>query len=263
MNTLPNANSPLSESNNMNLEVLTRFGIHENDVKIYKALLTLGRSKTGPVIKATGVRSSAVYDSIKNLLDKGLVSYQVRNNIKYYKAESPLELVHEADRNKQELIELSKSVEDLPVIDTQRNEVNVYEGEHGFKMAFNNYMQNMKKGEITQIISFSARSGNTPKLRTFLNGIMIQIANKKCYVKALRDRSQKELVKVYTKNKKLQETRFLPSSHFSPTAINISPREVLISVWGKSPIVFSIRSRQVIDSYINNFNFLWSLGKSK
>jgi sugar-specific transcriptional regulator TrmB len=247
----------------MNLEVLTRFGIHENDVKIYKALLTLGRSKTGPIMKCSNLRSSAVYDSIKNLLNKGLVSYQVRNNIKYYKAESPLELVSEADKNKQELIELSKSVADLPILDQQRNEVNVYEGEYGFKMAFTNYMQNMKKGEVTQIISFSARSGNTPKLRAFLNDIMIQIANKKCYVKALRDRSQKELVKVYTKDKKLQETRFLPSSHFSPTAINISPREVLISVWGKSPIVFSIRSKQVIDSYINNFQFLWGLGKTK
>src|SRR6185369_16302548 len=90
------ANSPVLESNNyMNLDILRRHGLNENDILVYRALLELGRSKTGPIMKKAAISSSSTYTSLSALLDRALVSFQVKNNIKYYQAESPDSLIEE------------------------------------------------------------------------------------------------------------------------------------------------------------------------
>ena len=130
----------------MNTSILKNYGLNRNDIIIYETLLKIGRSKTGPIIKNSQIVSSRVYESLRLLVLRGLVSYQVRNNIKYYQAESPLQLLEEAEKNKLALKELAREVTSLPIILPSRNEVNIFEGKHGFKMAYNQHIERIKKG---------------------------------------------------------------------------------------------------------------------
>ena len=68
----------------MNTSILKSFDLNRNDILVYETLLKIGRSKTGPIIRNSLVGSSRVYESLRILVSRGLVSYQVRNNIKYY-----------------------------------------------------------------------------------------------------------------------------------------------------------------------------------
>jgi predicted transcriptional regulator len=64
----------------MDLTLLTQFGLHNNDLKVYEALVSLGRAKSGAIMTKANVGSSRLYASLDALIAKGLVSYEARCN---------------------------------------------------------------------------------------------------------------------------------------------------------------------------------------
>lgn len=249
----------------MNTSILKNFGLNKNDILVYETLLKIGRAKTGPIIRNSLVGSSRVYESLRSLVARGLVSYQVRNNIKYYQAESPDQLISEADKNITGLKEFAKEIIQLPITLPSRNEVNIYEGKHGFKMAFNQHIERIKKGEKICVIGFSKRaytkSASARELRSFFTNTDYQMMSKKAYARVLTDRELMPILKKERIDASIYIIKYLPAGYFGPCAVNISETEVLLSIWGESPIVFSIKNPIMIKSFQTNFDFLWSIAK--
>ncbi len=249
----------------MNTEILQNYGFNRNDIKVYNSLIKLGRTKTGPVIHDTGIVSSRVYESLRLLVSRGLVSYQVKNNIKYYQAEPLDQLVSEAGKNIEILKVLAKEINSSPVLLPSRNESNIYEGRHGFKMAFTQHVEKLKKNEKVGIITFSRRAYTAGKdsrdLRKFLTNLDNLMITKKTTNRVL---TEKEMLPVMKKERlfsRLYDLKHLPSGYFGPYAINISETEVLLSVWGENPIVFSIKNPTIVKSFSKNFEFLWGIAR--
>ncbi len=260
------ANSPVRESKyTMNTQILKNYGFNRNDIAVYDALLQLGRSKTGPIIKESSIVSSRVYESLRILVSRGIVSYQVKNNIKYYQAESPEQLIDEAGKNIQELKVLAKDINSFPIPLPSRNDANIYEGRHGFKMAFTQHIERMKKGEKVSIIAFSKRaytkSSEARELRSFFTGTDRLMMPKRSHARFLAESDMMKLLKKERINPSIYDMRHLPSGYFGPCAVNISETEVLLSVWGDSPIVFSIKNPTVVRTFQKNFDFLWEMAK--
>lgn len=249
----------------MKTNVLKNFGLNRNDILIYETLLKIGRSKTGPIIKNSQVVSSRVYESLRILVSRGLVSYQVKNNIKYYKAELPEQLIEETAKNVDELKELSKEITQIPIILPSRNEVNIFEGKHGFKMAFTQHIERIKKGETISIIGFSRRaylrSEGTKELRAFFTASDRLMMPKKANARLLTERDMLAILHKDRIDPSIYKLGYLPSGYFGPCAVNISETEVLLSIWGESPIVFSIKNPIMIKTFQKNFEFLWSIAK--
>ncbi len=249
----------------MNTSILKNYGLNRNDIIVYETLLKIGRSKTGPIIRNSQIVSSRVYESLRLLVVRGLVSYQVRNNIKYYQAESPLQLLEEAEKNKLALKELAKEVTSLPIILPSRNEVNIFEGKHGFKMAFNQHIEKIKKGETISIIGFSRRaylhSEGTKELRAFFTASDQLMIPKKADARLLTERDMLKILHKDRIDPSIYQLGYLPAGYFGPCAVNISATEVLLSVWGESPIVFSIKNPTMVKTFQKNFDFLWSIAK--
>lgn len=251
----------------MKTSVLKHYGLNTNDILVYEALLKIGRSKTGPIIRESSVGSSRTYESLRILVSRGLVSYQVKNNIKYYQAEAPEQLMHDAERHMHGLKELAEEVVALPIPLPSRNESNIYEGRHGFKMAFTQHIERIKKGEQISIIAFSRRaylsSSGSRELRSFFTNTDKLMITKKATARVLSEHEMLTIVKKERIHPSLYLFRYLPPGYFGPSAINISATEVLISVWGEHPIVFSIKNPAVVKAFQKNFDFLWGMAKEK
>ena len=54
-------------------KILEDVGFTEGESKIYLALLELGESKVGPLIKSSGISRSKVYDILDRLIAKSVV----------------------------------------------------------------------------------------------------------------------------------------------------------------------------------------------
>ncbi len=246
----------------MDLTVLKQFGLRRNDRKVYGALVALGISKSGTLMTKAGVGSSSLYASLDALVAKGLVSYEVRNNIRYYKPEEVDALVEESRASTRTLISLAEQIRTVIPTRPERNEINVFEGYHGFRRAFVEHVDRMHKREELRIIGFGSSAPERNALNNFLKEINSIAAAKDCRMHILLDETLHGKTGVVGIGKKAT-THFLPSSYFGPTAYNISANEVLLSVWGKDPVAIRIRNPIIVASFIAHFDFLLRTSKLK
>ena len=94
----------------------------------------------------------------------------------------------------------------------------------------------------------------------FLDEINIMAIDKKCKMHILFDNEFRKKTGIVNVGKDA-DIHFLPSSYFGPTAYNISKTEVLLSVWGKDPLVLRIRNPILVASFTAHFDFLMSLSR--
>lgn len=247
----------------MELSVLSAHGLNENDIKVYEALLNLGRSKTGAVITKAAISSSSVYASLSLLIQRGLVSYQVKNNVKYYQAEAPNQLIEDSKRQVSALEKLSKAVTSLPITHTERNEINVYQGARGFKRAYEIMASELSKGEEICVTTYSLYYGKSKYIRRFFSELDKNILmHKQGKIRMIADKDLLEIIRsdrrIFAKKYRF---RSLPSGFFTPSCFNVSNSMVVLGVWGKNPFAITIRNKAVIESFKLNFNFLWEMAK--
>ena len=70
----------MSTQNNENL--LQEIGFTKAEATVYLNLLKLGKTKSGSIIKLSGLQSSVVHNALNTLIDKGFVSYVLEGKIK-------------------------------------------------------------------------------------------------------------------------------------------------------------------------------------
>ena len=68
----------------MDIKVLERIGLTRNESLVYLTLLRNGTSKTGEILKKSGLNSGKIYEILDSLEKKGMVSESSINNIKRY-----------------------------------------------------------------------------------------------------------------------------------------------------------------------------------
>ena len=88
-------------------EVLKEIGLSNNESAIYLVLLELGESLASRVSEKAIMNRSQAYDVLEELTTKGLVTYTIRNNRKYFSAASPSRLKDHL-KEKQAVIEEQK-----------------------------------------------------------------------------------------------------------------------------------------------------------
>ena len=88
-------------------EVLDKVGLNEGEIKVYLALLKLGSVQVSKIKDETNLHRTTIYDFIEKLINKGLVGYVIKNNVKYYTASHPsklIDFVKEKEENLKEIL---------------------------------------------------------------------------------------------------------------------------------------------------------------
>ena len=72
---------------------LEALGLTKSEISTYLALLDLGPSTTGPLIKKAQIASGKAYIILDKLIEKGLVTYTIISGTKTYQAKDPNRLL--------------------------------------------------------------------------------------------------------------------------------------------------------------------------
>lgn len=128
----------------MNTEILKDLGLTNTEIKVYITLLELGSSLASKLSQSAKVERAVTYHILEKLIRKGLVSYVVRENRKYFSATEPeklKDLIKEKEASLNELIpELSK----LKNSTEQPLSVEVFRGQEGFKTIMEDLIRDKK-----------------------------------------------------------------------------------------------------------------------
>ncbi len=242
---------------------LEKVGISKAEAKLYLALTRLGSSATGLIIRETGLRKSTVYESLGRLMEKGLVSYVIKNNIKFFEASDPERLVDFIDEQKRELEEnrddIKKIMPDLKSMGSPLKphaEAHVLIGVEGFKTMRRDVLKHAK-GEHLLLGAISREPVIMPQFWTWFNRERVK---RKIKMRVLHQQN--------TKEKPLSagdmEMKFLPKDITIPAVINIYGDRVVSLVWKDSnPICFMLINKDISDSYRKYFEVLWKISSKK
>lgn len=249
----------------METEIFEKIGLTNSEAKVYLALIELGSTSKGPLVKKSRIASSKVYEIMDKLIDKGLASYVLKNKVKYFKAASPRRIKDYLEEKKKEIDKQEESFEKiLPFLEKKhlflKEEIDaeIFKGWRGLETVFEDMINTLNKGEIDYV--FGASKGfDTIKTRRFYDKYQIITYKKGIKIKAIFNEDSREYFRKSKTIKKHIDARFLNQS--TPTEINIYNNKVLIIILSEIPIVIMIKGKGVASSFKQYFDTMWKIAK--
>lgn len=246
----------------MNKDTLIEYGLSKRESETYYILLSVNDALASEISEKTRESRTNTYDTLKNLIKKGLVSYVIKNNKKYFIATNPKKLLdwidlrkEDLDKKKNEIEKLLPSIEKLRISNEKKVQVEVFEGKEGIRTMLNETIDssiNSKK----EFLIFGAIAGGLRELDP--------IYHERYYVKRQKLKIKSRYIFIEgEKHPKAphSEYRYLPKLYKSFVATAIHGDEVSFWLLTKPEIVILIKSKELADTYRNNFEILWKIAK--
>ncbi len=236
-------------------ETLRKFGLSQSEAKVYLTLLELGGSLAGEISKKSNVNRSNCYDALQRLIEKGLVSFVIKANRKYFQAETPekfLEIIKEKERElkekEQEIKEILPELIEKSKASKENPEATIYKGRKGVKSIFEDILR------YKEFLVFGSSGKFKETLGPFFSLFqkIIRQNGIKCRLLVSEKVRDSDIVSH-------AETRFLPENYITLSSTLVYGDKVAVISWTENPVGFVLKDKQVADSYRTYFNFMWKI----
>ena len=241
-------------------DVLEQAGLSGNEVKVYLTLLNIGSALAGEITKKSGVNRTNVYDSLERLTEKGLVSYVIEANRKYFQAASPERITKYLEEKEKEIENKRNKVEQiLPELEKRRKlnkepqEATIYKGKRGLKSVAEDVLKEK------ELLAFGAEGKFADLFTHYFEQWNLKRSNAKIPVKVIfNEKFRKKKSKM---NYPLLTKRFNSTVQETPSTTWVYGDKVAIIVWSEQPLATVIRSKEVAHSYRQFFEIMWKDSK--
>ncbi|MBS3116021.1 hypothetical protein J4421_00325 [Candidatus Woesearchaeota archaeon] len=241
----------------MDTAIFQEIGLTKNETKVYLTLLELGSTSAGPLIKNVGMHRAAVYNLLDLLISKGLVSYVMQANRKYFQAQDPECLVEyiemkrrELETKENELKRLLPELQKKRKLITEEQEGTIYKGKKGLK----SILEDILKTKSPFLVF-----GATGQFKELFGAYFIHFHNRRAKANISLKIIYNEHLRVQQRERELSkaEIHYLPKEYITPSTTYIWSNSVAVIQWSSEPMAFVIKSKSIADSYKSFFNVLW------
>ncbi|MFH1439663.1 MAG: helix-turn-helix domain-containing protein [Candidatus Woesearchaeota archaeon] len=242
--------------------ILKEIGLAGNESKVYLALLDLGSALAGEITKKSGVNRTNVYDALDKLIEKGLVSYVIEANRKYFEAEKVERFMSFLEEKEKTILDKKKLLNKiLPELKEKRKlskepqEATIFKGRKGLKSIAEDII-NTKK----EFLVFGAEGKFKDLFPHYIENWHKRRAKANINIKIIFNESvrKKKLKKTTTrKNRWKKISMKFTKQEETPATTWVYGDKVVIVVWSEQPLATLIRSKDVAKSYRHFFNVLW------
>ena len=248
----------------MDKEILIDSGLSKREVDTYFELLKVENALASEISEKTKESRTNTYDTLKSLIKKGLASYVVKNNRKYFTATEPKKLLDwielkktNLDKEKARIKKLLPSLDKMRIPKENKISVEVYEGIEGLRTVYKETIDESlrtKKGFLV----FGAIAGKVRELDP--------IYHEKYYVERKKSKIKARYIFIEGESHPLapySQYRYLPKIYKNFAATTIQGNQVAFWLLTKPEIIILVRSKELADTYRNNFEVLWKVAKPK
>ena len=116
--------------------VLSNVGFSQNEIKVYLVLNDHGSSKAGKIAKLAKLDRSSCYNALKLLLEKGLASYVMIGEVKWFQATGPKRLLEYVKEQEQQVNEILPELDKRHKAAKIEGQVRLFKGIKGIKSIF-------------------------------------------------------------------------------------------------------------------------------
>jgi len=242
----------------MNLDILKQVGLTDGEIKVYKALVELGKAPIFKIMKNSKVSSSKVYLILDKLMQKGFVSFNIEEKTKFYQITNPQTILDFANNQKNKLDNFNKEFENLiPKINSskgnfEKESAQVYTGVKGISAAFENLLKEIKKGEEYYFFSLTQSELANEDMKLFFQQYHNKRITKGVKLKGIIHPEIKNIKEILIKNYQIKKHNFS-----LPTGVIIGKNRILIPLGEKDNICYEIISKRIAQRYRDYFEKVW------
>lgn len=226
-------------------EKLQEAGLTGNESKVYLELSKKGELTANKLAKNLGIDRTLTYTILNHLIEKGQVSYIIKENKKFFKPSNPENLLNQLKAKEIKIIDLIKELNSIKSKEEQETEINIYEGVEGLRSISKIWLKHK------ELLSFGGTG------RVFETLYESEVIAKK----AQKDKIK---VKLIINDEKLHP-KFLeyPNIEVKKVSANAEATTctfgdyVSIHLLKDKPIIILIKNKDIAQSYRNYFNFMW------
>ncbi|PIN75646.1 hypothetical protein COV18_02255 [Candidatus Woesearchaeota archaeon CG10_big_fil_rev_8_21_14_0_10_37_12] len=246
-----------------NIQALIAAGLTNSEAKAYIDLRFNGESQTGKICTRTNIRSSHIYTILNSLLEKGLVTYKVINNIKVFSASSPENLAHifeeKEKKIKDEKGKLLASITQLKAIPQhdRLTDFKYFSDIRGVKSMFTEIMNLWNKNDSYYVAAVTLKSFQ--KLEPFFLEFHKKRIKDKVSLKIIFDRKGKQWGEI-RKTMPKTEVKYLDLETF--TEYGVLNDYLFLASYGEKPYGLLIKDKNFAETYKTFFEMLWKIAKS-
>ncbi len=226
-------------------EKLQHANLTGNEAKVYLELVRKGELSANKISKNLGIDRTLTYTILNHLIEKGQVSYVIKNNKKMFSNSKPENLLNSVKAREFLINELINELMTINKSENQETEISVYEGKEGVRTLLNLVLKE------NDFYAFGS-TGRAFYLLYEMPAIAKQIEKSDFNVKIIGNKKYNG-----TEAFKLKNIQYKYLNLESEATTSIFGDYVSIHLIKDKPFIILIKNKEIAISYKNYFNYLW------
>jgi HTH-type transcriptional regulator, sugar sensing transcriptional regulator len=231
-------------------KTLENLGFSTNEIKVYLVLNDHGSMKAGRIAKLAKIDRSSVYNALKSLLEKGLASYVLIGEIKWFQATGPKRLVEYIQEQQEDVKSIIDELHQRHKAHKIEGQVRLFKGIKGVKSIFLDIARTGKNNYV-----FGSEGQFSERMPEFALQFKRMKKEKRFKTHLICRKDRREL------DAQTSDHRFLPKVTESPAVTNIYGDKIAIIIWTPEPEGIVIENAAAAKAYKSYFDFMWKNGK--
>ncbi len=228
----------------MDETILEDIGFSKAEIKIYVALLELGPSTSGPIIRKSDLQSSVVHRVLKSLLEKGLITFVKIGKDNQYQASEPKNLVNFIEDKKKRLLDVLPLLETKKKLSKENYSAEMFVGKKAMFSLLLNMIVDAKSKE--EYLSFSLIEPHDDKdVVLFYQNYNLRRREMKLSVKVLVNKKVKPIYERNYSKELLRKANVRYTSFHFPQGVVIFRDSLVFVNWSKNPFAVKIINKEM------------------
>lgn len=235
----------------MYTEILKGLGLSDKEISIYLALLRFGTVTATKIAQETDIDRTTSYRFLSSLINKGLVSYAIKNNVKYFTAAHPTKFVQDLKNKLEQVNGILLDLEALTNLPKEETKVELYKGKEGLKTVMKDILRERKPytfiGEVEKFFT---------ELPIYIQQWLKQVERLNIKGKLIcNDKAKFQVAKT-------ESYKLISNNYISRVSTWTYANKSALFIWSNPFFAVVIENEDVTQSNLNFFNFLWNLAAS-
>ncbi len=240
---------------------LQQLNLSLNEAKIYEALLEIGQTSAGEIIKKTGLHRSVVYETLDKLITRKMVIKIDKQKIAYYQVTDPSRILQNIKSQEDIALDLLPKLKELA--DSRLPEIVIYEGLESYKRFWLDAVKSMPPGSIDYVAGSIGKKWFDFMGKDYDRLLKLRVERGIKWKMIVFGREEVE-VDLLRKYPKINEFRIIERKNAGPNLegnFNILGEESVVLHSATEPMIIEIKNPTLVKVFKNIFDLLWSIGQ--
>jgi HTH-type transcriptional regulator, sugar sensing transcriptional regulator len=239
------------------IKELRELNLEDNEIRVYLSCLKLGSSKVHEIAKKAELIRTTTYGLLRSLIEKGLVSTVLKNNITYFQAAPAKQLIEIIDEKRKKIQNILPELEKIQKSITSVHKIQLFEGEEGIKTVINDIVN--KPNNIVKIIGSGQKWFNLSE--AFVTIYYRKKVEMKVHTNVIVPDTKEERESLKNVEMKNTKMRFLKEVNFNGTCYIYQDKLAFVSYEEENVHGFIIQDAILFNLQNTMFDNLWKQAK--